>query len=156
MTGYVYVMKATDGTVKVGYSKNPVVRLYALDTSGTRLRLVYRTKPLPQPRRVEHLAHRLLRHAQVHGETFNASIAEAKRAIARAERIADGLEPAPPRTAKASTKVMVALKLDTDLVDELERFRQDMEIPASKTGIMEAALREFLERRRELKGAARR
>ena len=53
-------------------------------------------------------------------------------------------------------KTPVAFKLDTDLVDELERFRQDMEIPASKTGIMEAALREFLERRRELKRAARR
>jgi len=44
-------------------------------------------------------------------------------------------------------KRMVSLALDPDLLERLDKWRQKQDLVPSKTSVLEAALREFLERR---------
>jgi len=44
-------------------------------------------------------------------------------------------------------KRMVSLALDPVLLDRLDKWRQKQDLVPSKTAVLEAALREFLERR---------
>lgn len=44
-------------------------------------------------------------------------------------------------------KRMVGLALDPELLDRLEVWRLKQDVPPSKTAVLEAAIREFLERR---------
>lgn len=47
----------------------------------------------------------------------------------------------------ARAKKMVGLALDPKLLERLDRWRERQDVPPSKTAVLEAAIREFLERR---------
>jgi uncharacterized protein (DUF4415 family) len=54
-------------------------------------------------------------------------------------------------------KTPVALKMDPDLLDEIKQYQRGQTVPPTQIGIIEAAVREFLERHRgESKRSARR
>lgn len=44
-------------------------------------------------------------------------------------------------------KKVIGLALDPVLLDRLERWRRAQDVPPSKTAVLEAAIREFLDRR---------
>lgn len=44
-------------------------------------------------------------------------------------------------------KKVIGLALDPALLDRLEKWRRAQDVPPSKTAVLEAAIREFLERR---------
>lgn len=45
-------------------------------------------------------------------------------------------------------KKVTGLALDPDLLDSLEKWRTSQDVPPTKTACLEAAIREFLERRK--------
>lgn len=144
--GHVYVMEGEHGTVKVGHSKNPDVRLYALDSSGRRLKLVYQTGPREDAQRVERLAHRLLKHVKVHGETFRISVADAKAAIERATRMVDGHEPMLPKTLPAKNGKTVSFLVPFDLLTQMAEYQQQLDIQVTTASLIKYALRELFKR----------
>ena len=53
-------------------------------------------------------------------------------------------------------KTPVAFKFDTDLLQDIRRFKEDQAVKPSQIGVIETAVREFLERQREVKRSVRR
>lgn len=87
----IYVMRAEDGTLKLGHSVDPERRAKQV---GRAVEVVHETDVLEQVERIERLAHRVLalhgRH--IRGEWFEASLDEAVRAIEIATRQAEQQE----------------------------------------------------------------
>lgn len=113
----VYVIEG-DGRLKIGVSFTPHLRV--LRVRGA-LRVIYEAEPHPDAYKVEQMAHRLLAldGKHIEGEWFAVSLDEAIAAIARAERIIDGHEPAPveperPRPALVSVMVTPEMMLALD------------------------------------------
>lgn len=91
---HIYAMRRSDGAVKIGFSANPEQRL---STVGSAIRMVV-TLEFVHPKckkfeRVEDIAQKLCVDKHNVGEWFWITVDEAKRAIERAVRIVDGLEP---------------------------------------------------------------
>jgi metal-responsive CopG/Arc/MetJ family transcriptional regulator len=47
----------------------------------------------------------------------------------------------------ARTKKIIGLALDPKLLERLDKWRREQDVPPTKTAVHEAALREFLEKR---------
>lgn len=106
----VYVMRADDGTIKLGHSRNPHTRARHI---GRPVLVVHETPVLEHAEKIEKLAHRVLALHGKHllGEWFESTLEEAVRAIEIAIKQADSEElelggvlkprkarcPAPPR-----------------------------------------------------------
>lgn len=87
----IYVMQAADGSLKVGHSRNPELRLQQIPEA---VDVLHQSGLVVDAELVERTAHRLLTLAGKHvrGEWFAVTLGEAIDAIERAERIAAGDE----------------------------------------------------------------
>ena len=84
---YVYVIAGSQGTVKVGYSTNPQMRLAALQTASPgRLDLAYALATDIDGRMIEAEAHRILDRHRLAGEWFDVSPQIATEAVEQAAR----------------------------------------------------------------------
>lgn len=80
--GYVYVIQAEDGPVKVGISIDPRSRLQQISAaSGRQFARVYVSPPVCDPRQFEKRAHRALQDSRTAGEWFDVSFDEARRVV---------------------------------------------------------------------------
>ena len=88
---HIYIMRAPNGALKVGFSINPEQRRRSL---GADIALVHTTDVIEDARRVEGLAHRLLvlNGKPIKGEWFEASLEAAIDAVEAAIKQAEGLE----------------------------------------------------------------
>lgn len=124
-SGCLYVMTGPEG-VKVGFSRQPDKRSRQV---GPGVNVAYATEFKVNGERIERGAHRLLRLAGKHvrAEWFSATVAEAKAAIERAERIDAGLELAldcrPKR--KTQNKDVMTFRLPPDVLDTLTRLARE-------------------------------
>lgn len=137
----VYVIEG-DGRLKIGVSLRPRQRVFRVRGA---LSVIYEAEPHPDAYKVEQMAHRLLTLEGKHleGEWFSVSLDEARAAIARAERIIDGHEPAPvepvrPRPATVSLIVTPDVMLAIDDLRALTSGR----IPSRGEAIRRAILNE--------------
>lgn len=87
----IYVMRAADGSIKLGHSKNPAVRARYV---GRHVELIHQTDVIEQVERIERLAHRVLalHGAHIRGEWFEATLEDALQAIEIATRQAEQAE----------------------------------------------------------------
>lgn len=121
----IYVMRAEDGTLKLGHSIDPIKRARSV---GKPVEVVHQTDVIEHVERIERLAHRVLalhgRH--IRGEWFEADLSDAISAIEMAIRQAEGSElqlvgrlsrPDMPRRPK---KDVVHTRLPADLMGQLQ------------------------------------
>ena len=124
----VYVVRAEDGTLKLGHSKDPINRAKDI---RPKVEIVHQTDVLDQAEKIERLAHRVLALHGTHlrGEWFEASLDEAIAAIDIAIRQAEGSElplggklkqRERPPSPFVSTFTMRA---DPDFLDDLDELR---------------------------------
>lgn len=87
----IYVMRAEDGSLKLGHSKNPEERAKWI---GRPVEIVHQTDVIEQVERIERLAHRVLAlHGKhIRGEWFEAKLEDALLAIEIATRQAENAE----------------------------------------------------------------
>lgn len=120
-TARVYIMEAEDGSLKVGHSARPELRLKEIKERGP-LRIVHLCDESDNADRIERLAHKLLALAgrRIKGEWFAATIEECAASIDHAGRIIAGLEPAPdfPPGGKASR---LDMRITSELREALQR-----------------------------------
>lgn len=88
---HIYVMKAEDGTLKLGHSVAPTRRAKELDRP---VEIVHQTDVVEQAERIERLAHRILalHGRQIKGEWYEATLEDAIVAIEIATRQAENQE----------------------------------------------------------------
>lgn len=121
--GRVYVVLVRDGVHKIGYSVNPGQR--AKSVSKTHPVVLYHSALSERPRRIEMLAHWILKNAGKHveKELFAATLDECIAAVAHAQRAAMGLAripPRPPRKPKIFGFKSMQFRLPTDLVARMD------------------------------------
>lgn len=87
----IYIMRAEDGSLKLGHSKNPEERAKWV---GKPVEIVHQTDVIEQVERIERLAHRVLAlHGKhIRGEWFEARLEDALLAIEIATRQAENAE----------------------------------------------------------------
>lgn len=87
----IYVMRAEDGSLKLGHSKNPEERAKWI---GRAVEIVHQTDVIEHVERIERLAHRVLAlHGKhIRGEWFEAKLEDALLAIEIATRQAENAE----------------------------------------------------------------
>jgi len=89
--GYVYVIAAADGTVKIGQTTSPRARLATLQTSSpVALRMHYLLATDQNPAVIEAAAHRALAAHRCAGEWFDVSAETAQRVIDQAAAMLAG------------------------------------------------------------------
>lgn len=78
-TTYIYVIESDNGSVKIGFSKNPEKRVKSLQTGhDTKLKVVYKHEvPCDRARMVESYIHRENNYRRMKGEWFNMSVDDA-------------------------------------------------------------------------------
>ena len=87
----VYVMRAVDGALKIGHSRDPMKRAKQLDRE---VEIVHETEVLEHAERTERLAHRVLslRGCHIRGEWFRADLQDAILAIETAMAQSSGAQ----------------------------------------------------------------
>lgn len=81
----IYIIKASNGLLKIGMTSNPRARVRSLQT-GSPLHLSVAHKqsvPTPRARTAEKRVHYRLRHSRVHGEWFKCSLEKAQAELDR-------------------------------------------------------------------------
>lgn len=153
----VYVLKAPDGTIKLGHAKNVERRKNEI---GRHLDIVHQTDVLEQAERIERLAHRILALHGKHlkGEWFEATLEDAILAIEIATRQAEGEElnlgGQIIYSAKrpATKKIMLTIKLPPDLIRSVDECIDAMEFPPTRTRLIERLLEAWVTARRKERG----
>ena len=147
----IYVMRAADGTIKLGHSRNPLERAKQV---GRPVEVVHMTDVLEQVEKIERLAHRVLalhgRH--IRGEWFEATLADALTAIEIAMRQAENTELALGGRlgiARPQTRLVV-LRLDDVTIRAIDDIRaMSRPIPTISDVIRDAVMRDLQRIRRE-------
>jgi len=142
-----YVMKASNGRVKIGRSKQVAARAVQLRSErNTRVSVVYSTEPIVDAKPAELIAVRLLRltGTRVSGEWFSVGTDVAIAAVQRALRIHEGIEPPPDFSvlrAKTPLGPVLSMRLDPELKERLKELaaRENR----SLTNYIETQLREI-------------
>lgn len=149
-SGVVYVMDCGDGLVKVGFSKRPTRRA---DDLGLIVR--HTSDWHEQAELIEKAAHRLLKLAGHHSrnEIFTASIEDAVAAINQAFDLAERGELKTVVLPPQRTKHVINLALDPVLLERLDEWLAAQEFPPTKTAVIEAAIKAFLDGREPPKKA---
>lgn len=153
----IYVMRAEDGTLKLGHSIDPIKRARSV---GKPVEVVHQTDVIEHVERIERLAHRVLalhgRH--IRGEWFEAKLEDAIAAIETAVRQAEGSELGlignlNHWTRQRGERKAVLVKLPPKLIDEIDSYRDAQAAKPTRTAVFEAALTDFVEanKRREAK-----
>lgn len=136
----IYVMRAKDGTLKLGHSKRPPSRAKELG-----LDIVHQTDVLEHAERIERLAHRVLAlHGKhIRGERFEASLDDAIHAIEIATRQAEMQElplgkSVPSAGVYAAKLEPVAIRLPAEMVRKIDELRASrLDAPDKSTIIRE-------------------
>ncbi len=145
----IYVMRAEDGSLKLGHSKKPAARARQI---GRPVEVVHQTDVLEHVEKIERLAHRVLalhgRH--IRGEWFEASLDQAIAAIQTAVRQAEGSElvlvarlgrpDLPPKP----NRDLLSMRLPPDLKAELQKLADKEN--RTLTNFIETKLREIVAR----------
>ena len=141
----VYVIGGDGGTVKIGMSSKPKVRVRALERSEGRqlavLHLVHR--PLGDAEMVEDLAHALLDAKRTDGEWFDVTPEEAIAAVTEAIALVEANPNIKPQPV-AEVKVQITLTLYPDLLVRLNELAGRMHM--GRAGMINMALAHFVER----------
>jgi hypothetical protein len=135
----VYVMRAEDGSLKVGHSIAPSKRARDI---GRHVQVVHETDVLEHAERIERVAHRVLalQGKRIRGEWFNAELAEAIAAIEDAVRQVE-------QGRAHSAKIALTIKCDAALLERLNTFLLSAEPPMTRNAFIETAVRAFLDKR---------
>lgn len=151
----IYVMRAADGTIKLGHSKDPETRAKQV---GRPVEIVHQTDVIEHVERIERIAHRVLalhgRH--IRGEWFEATVADAVSAIEAAVKQAEGAElPLTGHlkhwTRKRGERKAILVKLPPKLVDEIDAYCDAQAAKPTRTAVFEAALEAFIDAHRKAK-----
>lgn len=146
---HIYVMRANDGTLKLGHSRNPESRAKQI---GRPVEVVHQTDVIEQVERIERLAHRVLalhgRH--IKGEWFEATLEQAILAIEVATKQAEGQEFAlgavlgrpdlPARREAPVISLRIPIGIKTVLATLAKRERRSL------ANMITVALEEYIER----------
>lgn len=157
MNARIYVMRAEDGTLKLGHSRNPTARAKQI---GRPVEIVHQTDVIEHVEKIERLAHRVLAlHGKhIRGEWFEAKIEDAIKSIETAVRQAEGKEPVvggkmntegmgrPPSSNPHSA--LLHIRVTPDIVEWLDRIAENRLDQPSQAALVREALAEFIERHR--------
>ena len=149
----VYIMEAPDGTYKVGRSIAPDRRTKTLGV-WQRLRVVHTSPNTTLAAKIEGICHILLKDKEVPGkrEFFMTTLDGVKEALARAERIATGVEPPLPQS------VPRYILLDPVRILAIRRYRFQHELLSDAEAIrqlLDVGLETAHQKEREPKRGAR-
>lgn len=120
----VYVMASPVGAVKIGLTQDVKSRLSGVQTGSPHPIHVAFQIETEDDRRIEKLAHKILAHARLNGEWFNASVDDAIRAIRQATET-----PKAPRRRKTTRDAAwrnFLKPVEADTLAEIERARDDL------------------------------
>jgi len=138
----IYIMRASDGTIKLGHSVCPERRAKEL---GVPVDIVHQTDVIELAEKVERLAHRILALHGKHlrGEWFEASLEDAIKAIEIATKQAEGeqlplgisllnnnktFEVPRPKSCKGKVRISVWVHPETRNFLKVEAIKADMSI----------------------------
>lgn len=151
----IYVMRSSEGWIKVGRSGQPEVRRGSLRNQGYGVLTVeFASEFYTEADKIEKTVHRLFKAQGKHigrrhnQEKFSATVPEAIAAIEKV--IADsGCVPTSAPPPKEATVTAKTYRLPRDLLDEMERVRKAMRIQPTETAVVETALWDFIKRENE-------
>lgn len=154
---HVYVMHSPTLGFKVGHATALERRRRQLEWErSVPVCVEYKTSVLEAAERIERLAHRLLRLANVpqsgNSEWFDTSLEEAVSAIERAIRIVSGQEAMPdfPRPKSEPSGAPFSMRMDADLKAELQKLA--LAENRSLTNYVDTVLREHVAEREKREG----
>lgn len=146
MNARIYVMRAEDGTLKLGHSRNPAARAKNV---GKPVEVIYQSEVFEHAEKIERLAHRVLalhgRH--IRGEWFEATLDAAIISIETAVRQAAGLELPIGGTLNTKPKIQTttfAMRVDDQFYVQLERSRGFISDRASKSDTVRFLVTRYL------------